>query len=173
MHLAFEEAAAQIDPKCRLRAALGQFATGVTAIITRDAGGALVGLTANSFTSVSLDPPMVLWSLRRAARSYEAFRSCSHFVINVLALDQLDVAQQFSRPCADRFAGVSWRPTPTSGLPVIDGVSAWFECRTANAYEAGDHTIFVGEVLGFAHADRAPLVFHAGAYVRSPESIAS
>lgn len=168
-----EQAAVQVDPKRRLRTALGQFATGVTAIMTRDAGGALVGLTANSFTAVSLDPPMVLWSLRRAARCYEAFRCCDHFVINVLAQDQLGIAQQFSQTGTDRFAGVSWSPSPTSGLPVIDGASAWFECRMANAYDAGDHTIFVGDVLGFAHAERAPLVFHAGTYVRAPEPIES
>jgi 3-hydroxy-9,10-secoandrosta-1,3,5(10)-triene-9,17-dione monooxygenase reductase component len=116
---------------------------------------------------------MVLWSLRRASRCYEAFRSCDHFVINVLAQDQLAIANQFSRACDDRFAGVSWSPSPNSGLPVIDGVSAWFDCRTANAYDAGDHTIFLGEVLGFSHAERAPLVFHAGAYLRTPDSVAS
>ncbi len=149
-----------------LRTALGQFATGVTAIVTRDPAGALTGLTVNSFTSVSLDPPMVLWSLRRAARSYETFRVCSHFVINVLAADQVAVARQFSAPIADRFAGVTWQPGPVSGLPVFDNVSAWFDCKLIEAHDAGDHTIFVGEVRGFAHAARPPLLFHAGAYAR-------
>lgn len=167
------ESAPPPDPKRQLRTALGQFATGVTAIVTREPSGALVGLTANSFTSVSLEPPMVLWSLRRAARSYAAFRACDYFVINVLAHDQIAVAQQFSEPRPDRFAGIAWAPSPACALPVIDGVAAWFECRTVNAYDHGDHTIFVGEVSGFAHADRAPLLFHAGSYRRTAELLAS
>lgn len=150
-----------------LRNALGQFATGVTTIITRDATGSLIGLTANSFTSVSLDPPLVLWSLRKAARSYEAFRNCGHFVINVLAEHQIEVARQFSASTEDRFAGIIWTPSPVSKLPIIDSVAAWFECKNLNFYEAGDHTIFVGEVCHFAHEERAPLLFHAGAYAQS------
>ncbi len=154
-----------------LRTALGQFATGVTAIVTRDETGALTGLTVNSFTSVSLEPPMVLWSLRRAARCYQTFRACDHFVINVLAADQVDVARQFSASMGDRFAGIVWRPSPVSGLPVLDNVSAWFDCKKTNAHDAGDHTIFVGEVCCFAHAARPPLLFHAGGYARPNESL--
>lgn len=150
-----------------LRNALGQFATGVTTIVTRDAAGALTGLTANSFTSVSLDPPLVLWSLRKAARSYEAFRNCGYFVINVLAEHQVSVAQQFSAAREDRFSGIAWTPSPVSKLPILDSVAAWFECKNLNCYDAGDHTIFVGEVFRFAHEERAPLLFHAGAYAQS------
>lgn len=156
-----------------LRTALGQFATGVTAIVGRDQAGELVGLTANSFTSVSLDPPLVLWSLRQASRCYPAFRTCGHFVINVLAADQIDVARRFSAPVADRFGGLSWMPSPVSGLPVIEGVAAWFDCKTLNFYDAGDHTIFVGEVSCFSHAERAPLLFHAGSYGRACEALDS
>lgn len=152
-----------------LRTALGQFATGVTAIVTRDHAGALVGLTANSFASVSLDPPLVLWSLRKAARCYEAFRSCGFFIINVLASDQIDIARKFSAPTADRFVGVSWKPSPAAALPVIDGVAAWFDCKTLNTFDAGDHTIFVGEVCRFSHAERTPLLFHGGTYARTYE----
>ena len=155
-----------------LRTALGQFATGVTAIVTRDADDALVGLTANSFAAVSLDPPLVLWSLRKAARSYQAFCSCSHFVINVLAGDQINIARKFSVASADRFAGISWKPGPASALPVFDGVAAWFECKALNSFEAGDHTIFVGEVLSFSHEEREPLLFHGGSYTRTYELLA-
>lgn len=150
-----------------LRAAFGRFATGVTAIISRDASGSLVGLTANSFTSVSLDPPLVLWSLRKAARSYDAFRNCDFFVINVLADDQVCVARQLSTSAIDRFAGLSWIPSPRSNLPILAGVAAWFECRPLNLHDAGDHTIFIGEVCEFSHAERSPLLFHAGAYAQS------
>lgn len=156
-------AANAADPR-HLRTALGQFATGVTAIVGRDLTGVLVGLTANSFTSVSLDPPLVLWSLRKAARCYEAFRATEFFLINVLAADQVDVARRFSAAAADRFAGVSWSPSPTCALPVLEGVSAWFECRSINRHDGGDHTIFIGEVCSFSHAERAPLLFHAGGY---------
>ena len=127
------------------RKALGSFATGVT-VITVDYEGQVQGMTANAFASVSLDPPLVLWSLRRGARSYQAFKACQHFVINVLASDQIDLAQKFSAPCADRFAGMSWSPSPAGGLPIFEGVSAWFECKTLNSYDAGDHTIFIAEV---------------------------
>jgi len=160
------------DSLRRLRTALGQFATGVTAIVTRDQNGAMVGLTANSFTSVSLDPPLVLWSLRRGARSYQAFKTCQYFVINVLASDQIEVAQKFSAPCADRFAGISWSPSPSGGLPIFYGVSAWFECKTLSSYDAGDHTIFIAEVCDFSHVARAPLLFHGGSYVQPNHSTA-
>jgi len=163
----------QPDDPQQLRHAFGQFATGVTAIVTRDESGALVGLTVNSFTSVSLDPPLILWNLRRGARSYQAFKACDYFVINVLASDQLEVAQTFSAPVADRFAGLSWMPSPVSSLPILNGVSAWFECKSLNSYDAGDHTIFVAEVRGFSHAERDPLLFHAGSFVQPSKQPAS
>jgi len=164
------ETSFQPDNSHQLRNAFGQFATGVTAIVTRDQAGGLVGLTVNSFTSVSLDPPLILWNLRQGARSYRAFKACDYFVINVLASDQIEVARKFSAPHADRFAGMSWVPSPVSSLPIFAGVSAWFECKALNSYDAGDHTIFVAEVCGFSHAKRPPLLFHAGAFVQSHPS---
>ena len=127
------------------RAALGMFATGVTIVTARDAGGARIGLTANSFNSVSLAPPLVLWSLARAAGSLPVFSEGSHYAINILAAEQKDLAQRFSRREADRFAGVAFRDS-VCGAPILEGAAAVFECFNRSRYEEGDHVIFVGEV---------------------------
>jgi flavin reductase (DIM6/NTAB) family NADH-FMN oxidoreductase RutF len=146
------------------RAALGMFATGVTIVTARGADGTLVGLTANSFNSVSLDPPLVLWSLARRAGSMPVFARGSHYAINILAADQKDLAQRFATRDIDRFAGVSWREG-TGGAPVLDGVAAVFECANRSQYEEGDHVIFVGEVERCAaRAGAQPLIFHGGRY---------
>jgi 3-hydroxy-9,10-secoandrosta-1,3,5(10)-triene-9,17-dione monooxygenase reductase component len=150
-------------PSATFRQALGAFATGVTIVTTRDPDGTDVGLTANSFNSVSLDPPMVLWSLARRARSLSLFERAGHFAIHVLASDQRDISDRFSRPAADRFAGLAIE-RGIAGLPLLKGCAARFQCRTAYRYDGGDHVIFVGEVVEFDHSERAPLVFHGGAY---------
>ena len=147
-----------------LRATLGQFATGVTIVTARDAQGQLVGLTANSFNSVSLSPPLVLWSLGCQSTTLAGFRSATHYAINVLAADQRLLAERFARRGIDRFEGTAWRPGLT-GAPVIDGAAAVFECSPHGQHEAGDHIVFVGRV---AHCRRrvgvAPLVFHGGRF---------
>jgi flavin reductase (DIM6/NTAB) family NADH-FMN oxidoreductase RutF len=146
-----------------LRDALGRFATGVTIVTTRAADGGSIGLTANSFNSVSLDPPLVLWSLDRASESLEAFLSCSHFAINVLAEDQVDLSRRFASPVANRFAGVAFR-SGAGDVPLIEGCSAWFECLNRTHHEGGDHVIFVGEVEACGFADRPPLLYFGSRY---------
>lgn len=148
----------------QFRAALGMFATGVTVVTVRAADGSLVGLTANSFNSVSLDPPLVLWSLARRAGSMPVFTRGSHYAINILAADQKDLAQRFATRDIDRFAGVDWREG-AGGAPVLAGAVAVFECANRSRYEEGDHVIFVGEVERCtARPGAQPLIFHGGRY---------
>lgn len=153
------------------RKALGQFTTGVTVITTRAIDGRRVGMTANSFSSVSLDPPLVLWSLARQAPSVADFTGASHFAINVLAAHQHHLSRQFSTPQADKFAGVDCCEG-TAGVPLLDGVIARFVCRNVRQYDGGDHLIFIGEVERYDRFDGEPLVFHSGYYqvtTRHPE----
>lgn len=146
------------------RTALGCFATGVTIVTARAQDGSLIGLTANSFNSVSLDPPLVLWSLSGMAASLEAFRAGSHYAIHVLAASQHDLAQRFSTRGSDRFAGLEVSLS-ANGVPLIAGCLAVFECFNRSRYEEGDHVIFVGEVERCACSmDLPPLLFHAGRF---------
>jgi 3-hydroxy-9,10-secoandrosta-1,3,5(10)-triene-9,17-dione monooxygenase reductase component len=149
----------------RYRQALGSFTTGVTIITAVDGAGADVGMTANSFNSVSLTPPMVLWSLGRSSTNIAAFLQAKHFAVHVLAVEQHDLAHRFSQRGIDRFAGLTLGRGP-DGIPLLDGAAARFECRTAYQHEGGDHVIFVGEVLGFDCWEREPLVFKRGSFVR-------
>jgi flavin reductase (DIM6/NTAB) family NADH-FMN oxidoreductase RutF len=146
---------ARSDPTLELRRALGQYATGVTVVTTRAADGTPAGLTVNSFTSVSLDPPLVLWCLGLDSAS---------FLINVLAADQLDIAKRFASRSPDKFTGLSWAPTE-SGLPRLDGCVAWLECGIRSRYEEGDHLILVGRIEAFETVRRVPLIFHDGRYI--------
>jgi flavin reductase (DIM6/NTAB) family NADH-FMN oxidoreductase RutF len=155
---------AKADPNLELRTALGQFATGVTVVTTRAADGSPVGLTVNSFTSVSLDPPLVLWCLGLNSASFDAFRLAERHLINVLAADQLEVAKRFATRGADRFAGVRWSPTDT-GLPRLDGCIAWIECAIRSRYEEGDHLLLVGRIESFEVARGKPLIYHDRRYV--------
>ena len=146
------------------RSALGMFATGVTVVTARNASGAPVGLTANSFNSVSLSPPLVLWSLARSAGSMPAFERGSHYAINILAADQRELAERFASKSIDRFADLDFRDG-AGGAPVIDGAAAVFECFNRSRYEEGDHVIFVGEVERCTwRAAAQPLIFHGGRY---------
>jgi len=146
------------------RAALGMFATGVTIVTARGVDGLPVGLTANSFNSVSLTPPLVLWSLARSAGSMPAFERGSHYAVNILAADQHALAERFASKSVDRFADVAFREG-AGGAPVIDGAVAVFECFNRSRYEEGDHVIFVGEVERCTwRAGAQPLIFHGGRY---------
>jgi flavin reductase (DIM6/NTAB) family NADH-FMN oxidoreductase RutF/DNA-binding MarR family transcriptional regulator len=147
----------------RFRSALGAFATGVTIVTTRDGEGQDIGLTANSFNSVSLDPPMVLWSLAKSARSLPAFLAASHFAVHVLAADQEELSLRFATRGSAKFAGLDIE-RGSSQVPLLRGCSARFQCRTAFRHEGGDHMIFVGAVESFDQSDRPPLVFHGGRY---------
>ena len=150
-------------PEQQFREALAQFVTGVTIVTARAAHGAFVGFTANSFNSVSLDPPLVIWSLGRRSRSLAVFEGAERYAINVLAHDQVELARRFSRPHADRFAGVAHR-TGKGGAPLIEGCAAWLECRHHALHPAGDHMLFIGEVDDCAHRNVAPLLWHGGHY---------
>lgn len=146
------------------RESLGMFATGVTIVTARTGSGELVGLTANSFNSVSLQPPLVLWSLARAAGSMGAFANGLHYAINVLASDQQVLAERFAAKGLDRWAGVSFSDG-VSGAPLLAGAAASFECFNRSQYAEGDHVIFVGEVERCRHrSDASPLLFHGGRF---------
>jgi len=153
------------------RSALGTFATGVTIVTSADQDGAPVGVTASSFNSVSLDPPLVLWSLAKSARSSDTFCSSGHFAIHVLSANQEGLSNSFAKSGADKFAEVNWQPG-TLGSPLIDDYSALFQCKTLHQYEGGDHVILVGEVIEFDQKDQAPLLFHGGRYAESRPKIA-
>ena len=146
------------------RHALSQFATGVTVITTRLADGTYRGLTASSFNSVSLEPPLVLWSLGAGANSLPIFSGNSHYVINVLSAGQQELALRFSRRSeANPFDGVDYELSRT-GQPILKGVSAWFECHNRSRYPEGDHVIFVGEVEECAVHPQSALLFHGGKF---------
>jgi 3-hydroxy-9,10-secoandrosta-1,3,5(10)-triene-9,17-dione monooxygenase reductase component len=153
-----------------LRNALGAFATGVTIVSTRNGEGQDVGITANSFNSVSLNPPMVLWSLSRTALSLPSFQQSPYFAVHVLAADQDDLSRRFATKGADKFQELDVK-RGHGNVPLIDGCTARFQCRTAFSYDAGDHIIFVGEVLAFDAYERPPLLFHAGRYALAVEKI--
>ena len=140
------------------------FATGVTIVTARTDSGELIGLTANSFNSVSLAPPLVLWSLARVAGSLPALSTGSHYAINILAADQKELAERFAAKREGRWSGVAWTEG-LGGAPLLTGSAAVFECFNRSRYEEGDHVIFVGEVERCSHhAGAAPLLFHGGRF---------
>jgi len=150
------------DPQA-FRSALAAFATGVTVVTTAGQEGEDIGLTANSFNSVSLEPPMILWSLAKSSFSLPAFCSAEHFAVHILGEDQEAISGRFARRGEDKFAGLALERGP-SGIPMLEHYAARFVCRTAYQYEGGDHIIFVGEVVDFDQRARAPLLFHGGQY---------
>lgn len=148
-----------------LRTAFSKFATGVTVITTRTPEGKMVGLTANSFSSVSLDPPMLLWSIGSGAPSFESFRQAGRFAVNVLSEDQQELSQHFSKPASNKFDGMNYIDG-RNGCPVIPGALAIFECDVHRMVEAGDHHIVLGNVIRASVGDGQPLLFVAGRYSR-------
>jgi flavin reductase (DIM6/NTAB) family NADH-FMN oxidoreductase RutF len=146
-----------------LRNALGRFPTGVTVITAQAPGGKREGLTANSFAALSLDPPLVLWSLSRKSQSLGGIVAAGHFAVNVLRVDQTDVSHRFATPHEDKFDGVSFEDG-LGGSPVLKGILASFECRTESTLDGGDHLLFVGRVLRISYGDGDPLMFSAGRY---------
>jgi flavin reductase (DIM6/NTAB) family NADH-FMN oxidoreductase RutF len=147
----------------RLRQALGRFATGVTVITTRAEDGRSIGLTANSFNSLSLEPALVLWSLGATQGSCPIFRSSSHFAINILSAAQVELSRRFASPVADRFQGVDCIRDQFAA-PLIKGCAAWLICRNRQHLHLGDHLLFIGEVEALGLGDDPPLVFHDGNY---------
>jgi flavin reductase (DIM6/NTAB) family NADH-FMN oxidoreductase RutF len=146
-----------------LRAALGEFATGVAVVTTRGLNGGSVGLTINSFSSVSLEPPLVLWSLSRRSSSLADFTAARTIAIHVLSADQGTLARWFAAPCADRFAGLA-RSIGPNGVPLLENGVARFICTSHDRHEAGDHVIFIVCVDRYEHTGGTPLIFHAARF---------
>ncbi len=149
--------------KTEFRKTLGQFATGVTIITTLDKDGEAVGVTASSFNSLSMKPPMILWSLDKSAFSLAAFQHTKYFNVHVLGSGQDALSNCFAKPSTDKFNGIK-TSKGLGGIPVLPEYAALFECETAHHYEGGDHIIIVGEVLKFSRNNTTPLVFHGGQY---------
>jgi 3-hydroxy-9,10-secoandrosta-1,3,5(10)-triene-9,17-dione monooxygenase reductase component len=150
------------DPR-QLRNALGRYATGVAILSCIGEGGAFVGLTVNSFAGLSLDPPLVLWSLRQGSPSLAAFAAAPRFAVNVLSESQVDLSRHFASRDPNRFAEGAWA-LGAHGTPVLAGCAAVFECRTLSQQTAGDHQLFIGQVLTCAESALPPLVFQSGHY---------
>ena len=154
-----------IDPR-DFRNALGTFATGVMIVTAMSADGRPYGITCNSFASVSLNPPLVLWSLGMFSQGLPIFQNASHFTVNVLDASQQGLAMQFARSSGDKFAGVKWSPG-LGNAPVLADVAASLQCRATNRYYGGDHVIFLGAVEAYAYGPSNPLLFARGSFGRS------
>jgi len=151
-----------IDPKA-FRRALGNFATGVTIITARGVDGQNVGVTASSFNSLSMDPPLILWSSMKETPSCAVFEKASHFAVNILSSDQMDMSNHFARQQDDKFAGIDWEEG-IGGAPIFPDTAGRFQCETFNKLDGGDHWIFIGKVIAFDDFGRPPLCFHQGSY---------
>lgn len=148
----------------QLRNVFGTFPTGVTIVTTRDQEGRPYGVTANSFSSVSLDPPLVLWSQALTSKSFTAFEQSDHFAVNILADDQVALSNQFAKSSGDKFDGVAYSEG-LEKLPVIEGVAAHVECRKVATYPGGDHVVYLGSVQRISFSHRRPLAFSGGRYM--------
>jgi flavin reductase (DIM6/NTAB) family NADH-FMN oxidoreductase RutF len=155
--------ATAVTDELDFRRALGTFPIGVAVVTARCAQGRTAGLTINCFASVSLHPPLVLWSLAARAPSRGIFEAASHFAIHVLAADQRPLAERFCSPATDKFAGLTGA-AGLGGAPLLEGAAALFECRGRHAYPGGDHVILVGEVERYSYDGRPPIVFSGGRY---------
>ncbi|WP_111892413.1 p-hydroxyphenylacetate 3-hydroxylase reductase component [Acinetobacter sp. MB5] len=151
-----------VDP-LQFRRALGNFATGVTIVTAQNAAGEKVGVTANSFNSVSLDPALILWSIDKKSSSFQVFEEATHFTVNILSAAQIDLSNKFARRNTDKFAGTEYE-LGMGNAPVLKNCSANFECEKYQIVEGGDHWILIGKVVRFTDAGRYPLVYHQGAY---------
>jgi len=143
------------------RRALGCFATGVAVVTTLDSRNEPVGITVSSFNSVSMDPPLVLWSIADDAMSYDVFMNAKYFAVNVLTIDQQELSERFASKGADKFTGLGCREG-LHGLPILPEYAACFECSTEHQYEGGDHKIIVGRVLRLEDTDKDPLIYYRG-----------
>jgi flavin-dependent trigonelline monooxygenase, reductase component len=164
-HQKIRQAGAMTHDIAELRRTLGSFATGVTVATTLDSTGAPKGFTASSFASVSLDPPLVLICVDKAASCYPAFAGTTHFGVNILCEDQQHVSRRFASRSADKFADMPWIPGAT-GSPIFPDSTAWLDCELHDRVEAGDHLIVIGKVLSFGHSpEKQPLGYHRGSYI--------
>ncbi|QQE91360.1 p-hydroxyphenylacetate 3-hydroxylase reductase component [Azotobacter chroococcum] len=145
------------------RRALGNFATGITVVTAATNSGRLVGVTANSFNSVSLEPPLILWSIDKRSSSFSVFEEATHFAVNILAADQVDLSNHFARPQDDKFSSIVYEPG-LGGAPLFPDCSARFQCEKYQIIEGGDHWVLIGKVVAFDDFGRAPLLYHQGSY---------
>jgi flavin reductase (DIM6/NTAB) family NADH-FMN oxidoreductase RutF len=147
------------------RQCLGKFATGVTVVTCTDKQGRPCGITANSFSSVSLEPPLILWNIAKVSNSLDAYLEAEHFVVNVLSSRQEAISSHFARSDHTQFDGVEFSISD-EGVPVLPGTIATFECRSREVHDCGDHHIIVGEVVAHSSSDGDPLLFYGGDYRR-------
>lgn len=160
-----------LDPKM-LRRAFGAFATGVAVVAARDAGGRPIGLTVNSLTSVSLDPPLLLWCLADSSPNLAAFSEAPSFAISILTLEQQELCGRFARPAENKFAGVAWREGYL-GAPVLEGAAAFFDCARGDILRAGDHAVIFGRIVAFGQGEGDPLIYCRGALGGLPAPVAA
>ena len=149
--------------KIDFRNALGSFATGITVVTAIGQNGQKIGMTANSFNSVSLDPALVLWSIGRDSNCFDDFMAAKAYAIHILAADQQDISNRFAKTGADRFEGIDCSEG-LSGVPILPHYSTCFQCEIEHQFDGGDHVILVGKVVEFADKGHQPLVFHRGGY---------
>jgi 3-hydroxy-9,10-secoandrosta-1,3,5(10)-triene-9,17-dione monooxygenase reductase component len=152
-----------MDATTKFRRCLGKFATGVTVVTSRDAAGKPCGITANSFSSVSLSPPQILWNIAKVSRSLQAFLNARFFAINILTRDQQALARRFARSEGDLFQNIDFHDS-AHNVPLLLDTLAHFECRTHAIHDCGDHHIIIGEVTDFQLATGEPLIFYSGEY---------
>lgn len=157
-----QEVCSEFDTRS-FRTALGAFATGVAVVTTLDQAGQPMGLTVNSFNSVSLEPPLIVWSLTSNSPLRAGFEACEYFAVNILAEDQQGLSQRFATRDADKFAGLAVEPG-LGGVPLLQGCCARFQCRNTIRHPGGDHLVFISQVLRFDRRDVPPLLFHGGVY---------
>lgn len=157
-----------MDPQ-ELRRVMGHFATGVTVITTMDRSGNPFGLTANAFTSLSLDPPLVLVCIDKGVQCYPYFEESGLFAVNLLSENQEELSRRFATKGIEKFSGVKWHKGK-QGVALLDGAIGHIECRIVNRYDGGDHTIYVGEVVRTSASGDRPLIFFKGKYRRLPKS---
>lgn len=146
-----------------LRNALGNFATGITVITTVDDNGLPQGMTANSFSSVSLEPPLVSWCVGKESRLFDLFQTAEYFAVNILSSGQEFLSQLFSGPDEDKFQQVPWH-SGTHNLPLLDDCACQFQCKIEHRYPGGDHCILIGQILEYTSTPLSPLIFHGGQY---------
>ncbi|MGH7829711.1 MAG: flavin reductase family protein [Candidatus Binatia bacterium] len=146
---------------------MGHFATGVTIVTTKNGAGTAFGLTANAFTSLSLNPPLVLICIDKTVQSYGCFEESKAFAVNILHEDQEKISRHFATKSSEKFAGVKWHAGET-GLPLLDGAIAHIECKVVESHDGGDHTIFIGQVVHANASGDRPLIFFNGKYLRLP-----
>ena len=150
-----------------IRNVMGHFATGVAVVTTKDKAGLPFGLTVNAFTSLSLTPPLVVVCIDKAAQCYSCFHDSKVFAVNVLSEEQEELSTRFATKGIDKFQEIKWHKGEND-VPLLDGAIGYIECKVANSYEGGDHTIFLGEIVGVSATENRPLLFYQGKYHRLP-----